>query len=177
MNKPDWTIDSAARKVVHRSGFIALMERDGERWVARMENQGDDRSIIECQHGEEYLASAQGLWDREITTATTLLRQTGQALHGAEWMMPLGADLGVNRRTINRWMTGEVPLTRSHPVWKDVIRVMADRMAMIDDVQSQVIDMMADVAGGQGGNRDRRMARAQDPVQPAPGQSVRPQES
>jgi hypothetical protein len=47
-----------------------------------------------------------------------LLRTIGEFFHGAEWMAPLGRDLGVNDRTMRRWVAGteQVP----NGVWNDI---------------------------------------------------------
>jgi len=39
-----------------------------------------------------------------------LLRKIGQTLHGDRWQSPLARDLGVNDRTLRRWVAGEWPI-------------------------------------------------------------------
>lgn len=35
------------------------------------------------------------------------LRAIGEALYGPQWQSPMANDLGVNSRTVRRWITGE----------------------------------------------------------------------
>lgn len=39
-----------------------------------------------------------------------LVRRVGEAVHGPYWQKPLADDLGVNRRTINRWISRISPV-------------------------------------------------------------------
>lgn len=39
-------------------------------------------------------------------------RQTCEALWGDDWIAPLADILGVNRRTVERWKSGDVPMPR-----------------------------------------------------------------
>lgn len=36
----------------------------------------------------------------------TDLRRIGEALYGERWKVPLAGDLGVNRKTVQRWLNG-----------------------------------------------------------------------
>lgn len=39
-----------------------------------------------------------------------LLRRVGAALYGSRWQAALAGDLGVNDRTMRRWVSGEWPV-------------------------------------------------------------------
>lgn len=39
-----------------------------------------------------------------------LVQIVGEAVHGPYWQKPLADDLNVNRRTINRWLSGISPV-------------------------------------------------------------------
>jgi transcriptional regulator with XRE-family HTH domain len=39
-----------------------------------------------------------------------LLRRVGAALHGRNWYAELAHDLGIARRTVQRWETGDAPI-------------------------------------------------------------------
>lgn len=63
-------------------------------------------------------------------TITDKIRILGVALHGEpRWMLPVARDLGLNRRTVQRWDTGEViPDARR---LDDLIRISSERVTAI----------------------------------------------
>jgi hypothetical protein len=50
--------------------------------------------------------------------SNVLLRTLGEFLYGAEWVAPLGRDLGVNDRTMRRWVAGTEHIPNG--VWNDI---------------------------------------------------------
>lgn len=44
-----------------------------------------------------------------------ILKRIGEAVHGPYWQKSLAEDLGVNRRTINRWIQGASPVSEVMP--------------------------------------------------------------
>lgn len=50
------------------------------------------------------------------------LDAAGRRLHGAWWHTPLAADLGVSRKSMHRWSTGESPVPTT--VWPDLGRLL-----------------------------------------------------
>jgi hypothetical protein len=50
--------------------------------------------------------------------SNVLLRTIGEFFYGAEWMAPLGRDLGVNDRTMRRWVAGTEQIPNG--VWNDI---------------------------------------------------------
>ena len=39
-----------------------------------------------------------------------LLTRTGKSLHGEQWQRPIAVDLGVNERTVRRWVARASPV-------------------------------------------------------------------
>jgi hypothetical protein len=62
-----------------------------------------------------------------------LMRAVGEALFGPRWITDLGDHLGVNRRTIARWLAGE--FEPQPGVWSDLREVLRERST----VQRQLI--------------------------------------
>lgn len=44
-----------------------------------------------------------------------LVKRVGEAVHGPYWQKSLAEDLGVNRRTINRWLQGDTEVSETMP--------------------------------------------------------------
>jgi hypothetical protein len=49
---------------------------------------------------------------------TDILRKVGEFFHGDEWQAPLARDLGVNERSMRRWLAGTENVPKG--VWKDL---------------------------------------------------------
>ena len=62
-------------------------------------------------------------------TITDKIRILGVALHGPRWMLPVARDLGLNRRTVQRWDTGEVIPDAKR--LDDLIRISSERVTAI----------------------------------------------
>ena len=60
----------------------------------------------------------------------SLLNDVGTALYGPRWFSPLAEALGVNNRSIRRWVTGECE--PSPGVWRDLEGVIEDRVKDLD---------------------------------------------
>jgi DNA-binding transcriptional regulator YiaG len=62
----------------------------------------------------------------------SIIIRTGLALWGDRWQAPMAAALGVHKDTVQDWRQG-----RSTPrpgVYMDLLRIIAERQAEIDDV-------------------------------------------
>jgi hypothetical protein len=58
-------------------------------------------------------------------TSAELIRAIGVALFGSRYQQDLGEALGVNRRTVSRWASGE---DEPRPgVWPDLLGIMWER--------------------------------------------------
>jgi hypothetical protein len=70
------------------------------------------------------IPQAQPLGSDGVTTPE-LIRAIGEALFGTRWQTDLGDHLGVNRRTVQRWLTGQ---DEPRPgVWADLLKVLDER--------------------------------------------------
>ena len=56
----------------------------------------------------------------------SLLNDVGTALYGPRWFSPLAEALGVNNRSIRRWVTGECE--PSQGVWRDLEGVVRNHV-------------------------------------------------
>lgn len=61
-----------------------------------------------------------------------LLRQAGEALHGANWTSALATDLGVADRTMRRWMNGTADIPPG---------IAADLLRLIDELQTNLSEL------------------------------------
>lgn len=60
-----------------------------------------------------------------------LLDACGQALYGNQWQTGIADDLGVDARTVRRWVAGGgIP----PGVWVDLMRIMQERAVILDDL-------------------------------------------
>ncbi len=60
----------------------------------------------------------------------TLLREIGEALYGTtSWRVALAADLGVNRRTLQRWAAGHNPVPEH--IQRSLYHVVAGRIGAL----------------------------------------------
>ena len=63
--------------------------------------------------------------ERPAMTSAELIRAIGVALFGSRYQQDLGEALGVNRRTVSRWASGE---DEPRPgVWPDLLGIMWER--------------------------------------------------
>ena len=61
-----------------------------------------------------------------------LLQQVGQALYGDRWQTDMARALGVNDRTVRRWVSGA---DEPRPgVYTDLHRLVLERAAELDDL-------------------------------------------
>ena len=63
-------------------------------------------------------------------TTSNHLAAAGRALYGQLWQSALARDLGVNDRTMRRWVSGQEP---PETIWADVISLLAARRQTIHD--------------------------------------------
>lgn len=59
----------------------------------------------------------------------TDLRAAGEALYGPQWQSALAESLGVNRRTIRRWLSGQFQVPDS--IGADLRSIAKDRISAI----------------------------------------------
>lgn len=66
-----------------------------------------------------------------------LLTRAGRALHGEQWQRPIAVDLGVNERTVRRWVARVSPVP-------DGIR--ADLLALVRAHSKRLADLADELA-------------------------------
>jgi hypothetical protein len=62
-----------------------------------------------------------------------LLRRVGEALYGDYWQSILARNLGISRRTMQRWAAGLNPVTPS--IWSGLDELLARRTAPITELR------------------------------------------
>jgi hypothetical protein len=60
-----------------------------------------------------------------------MLAESGRALYGEHWRMPLSRGVEVDDDTIRRWMTGRTYIRSDHGVFSDLLALMRRRAAEI----------------------------------------------
>lgn len=65
-----------------------------------------------------------------------LLVECGEALYGQQWQSALARDLGVNDRTVRRWVAGATPVPSG--VYVDLLRIVVERQAQLDDLAQRL---------------------------------------
>lgn len=66
---------------------------------------------------------------RVITPAAEFLAEAGKFLHGREgWMKPLAGDLGIKTTMLSNWLNGKSQLRWSHPVVREALDLVVDRL-------------------------------------------------
>lgn len=55
-----------------------------------------------------------------------MLADIARALYGEQWRMALARELGINDKTITRWMTGRTPLPADHRIFDDLSRTIEE---------------------------------------------------
>jgi hypothetical protein len=62
-----------------------------------------------------------------MNSTPALIRAIGEALFGSRWQTDLGEHLGVNRRTVRRWLAGQ---DEPRPgVWAELLKLLSERAA------------------------------------------------
>jgi hypothetical protein len=61
------------------------------------------------------------------------LRRVGEALYGERWQSALAKDLGVEARSVRRWMAGEHPVPND--VWPALKRLCRERVDELKKVE------------------------------------------
>ena len=68
--------------------------------------------------------------------SNTLLTEAGRALYGSRWQTDLAQALGVNDRTVRRWVAGtESPRASVHA---DLMKLCQERSKTLDDLISKL---------------------------------------
>ncbi|MEE8657679.1 Transcriptional regulator [Acetobacteraceae bacterium EV16G] len=64
------------------------------------------------------------------------LQETGEALFGPRWQSELASALGVNVRTVQRWISGKNPL----PDWlaKDLAELVTEHRDRLDEIAGRI---------------------------------------
>lgn len=65
-------------------------------------------------------------------TPSDLLRAAGEALYGEQWQAPLAEGLGINRRTIRRWLDGDNEPPAG--VWAALAAICHDRRETLAEI-------------------------------------------
>lgn len=64
------------------------------------------------------------------------LRHIGAALYGPSWQAELAKALGVNDRTMRRWLTGETPIPKG--IGADLLPICGQRLDELEAVFDQL---------------------------------------
>ena len=56
----------------------------------------------------------------------TTLNRVGTALYGGFWQTQLADDLGVNPRTLRRWLAGEIPIPDLRAELREIARKLRE---------------------------------------------------
>lgn len=65
-----------------------------------------------------------------------LLRRVGAALYGSRWQAALAGDLGVNDRTMRRWVSGEWPVPER--AWGELRQLVTQRRDHLVEVAADL---------------------------------------
>ncbi|HMQ73262.1 MAG TPA: hypothetical protein PKA84_01395 [Rubrivivax sp.] len=65
-----------------------------------------------------------------------LLAEAGEALYGPQWQSELARQLGVNDRTVRRWVAGVTPVPSG--VYVDLLRMVVERHAQLEDLAGRL---------------------------------------
>lgn len=68
------------------------------------------------------------------------LHRIGLAVYGAQWVDPFAEEIGINRRTVQRWATGEmnIPASLTVPILELVDRYRKVLADLISDVRARL---------------------------------------
>jgi len=73
-----------------------------------------------------------------------LLARAGEALYGPAWHSDLARDLGVSRRSVQRWAAGE--RSPSGETWKQLAMVVLNRYRNMTDLMLDLVTQMEEMA-------------------------------
>ncbi|MDO5648836.1 hypothetical protein [Paracoccus sp. (in: a-proteobacteria)] len=65
-----------------------------------------------------------------------ILAVAGVAIHGVQWQRALAADLGVNERTLRRWVARDVDVPAG--VWREIIALLEKQREKITDAAALI---------------------------------------
>jgi hypothetical protein len=71
-----------------------------------------------------------------MSSSSELLLAIGPALFGAQWKRGLSRALGLNERTINRWVAE--PIEPRPGVWNDLLSIMRERQETLGELITAV---------------------------------------
>lgn len=67
-----------------------------------------------------------------------LLVECGEALYGPMWQSALARDLGVNDRTVRRWVAGTSPVPVG--LYVDLLRLTQERAQVLDELAPRLAE-------------------------------------
>jgi hypothetical protein len=63
----------------------------------------------------------------QIKTPAEMLSEIGETLHGRDWQAPLARDLDMDRKNLQRWMSGHTELRPEHGAFDDALELLRKR--------------------------------------------------
>jgi hypothetical protein len=121
MTKSPWMIDVKTHRATHSDGTVVNFSYLDGQWNPNGYPTKDEPKYLE----------ALSAWHSELEIAINHLISAGEALYGRDFINPLAKKIGVNRRTIQRWLSEKTSLTMGYPKWGSVIVALEDRAAKI----------------------------------------------
>lgn len=64
------------------------------------------------------------------------LRRIGAGLYGRQWQTPLSEDLGINPRTLRRWLSGDWSIPAD--AWEQLRDLMLDRRYLLANLVNEL---------------------------------------
>lgn len=77
-------------------------------------------------------------------TVPEMLSTIGRALYGQQWQSDMARDLGVNNRTVRRWVAGE---SQPDGIMADLLALVERRGAQLDQAAKRLRRFLADRQG------------------------------
>lgn len=68
-----------------------------------------------------------------MTAPKDLLAKIGHALYGARWKSQIARDLKLSDGSIRHWLTGRMPLSRDHGIFRDLEVILETKLAEISE--------------------------------------------
>lgn len=78
----------------------------------------------------------------DIDPDQEMLRHVGEQLYGSGWQSPLARDLGLSRRSVERWKFGLYKI--SHDRWAEVLEMLRKKIRTIETLQAEIQAYVAD---------------------------------
>lgn len=68
-------------------------------------------------------------------SAADMLAEAGRALYGPEFGQRLANDLGIDRESVRRWLTGKTPFNYEHAVIAELLVLVEARIIALQKIQ------------------------------------------